>query len=739
MLCDVDFKNSYSTGYEEPKEFFTEALLESSKFDLGLGFFSSSGIRSLAHGFAVFIANGGEMRVVINHILSEEDKNAIEKGEKNIKIDFEESILSDVKKLTRTLSKEGEQFFNCLSYLISINRIQFVATISTNGGLGHDKYGIFTDEKGNKTAFVGSVNFSQSALELNGETITVFSSPRDKERILEYQALFEESWVKDTPHLIHIPIESVKTHLSGNFPPKTLNELLQNGVSLREISTPECRHIDIPPRPLSKRLIEKLEQKECSPRFPFPKERSIQKDAYNAWINNNKQGIFAMATGSGKTVTALNCLLRQYKENGFYKAIIAVPTQALAIQWQKEVEAFNFRNIVSTYFDKDWRETVLRYTTRSLVDSNKDIIIITTFNTLNRKDLQTFIAKTKGIDSFLFIADEAHNIGAKSSLNHLPLDIKWRIGLSATPERIYDEGGSEQLYAFFNSYPPLYSYRYTMRQAIDDGILCHYDYEPIFVELTQDEMDRYEKITSQLRKFIDGESGKYKDGAEKLLLKRKRIVHKAANKKIALSNLLEGLKVKDSLNYTFVFVPEGYESRDYSTMDYFGIDENDIHIIDEYAQMFKDEGYSYHQYISGLDDAPSILENFAKGNIQILLSMKCLDEGVDIPRAEHAIFCSSTGNPRQFVQRRGRVLRKSPGKEKAKIWDLVVLPPNISDSMESVERNLFLGEVKRIVNFASLADNQIKIIFGELKDICERLHIPVLELLEQENNQYIIK
>ena len=189
------------------------------------------------------------------------------------------------------------------------------------------------------------------------------------------------------------------------------------------------------------------------------------------------------------------------------------------------------------------------------------------------------------------------------------------------------------------------------------------------------------------------------------------------------------------MDYTFVFVPEGYEP-DYSINDSYNINQDDVHIIDEYAQMFKEHGYSYHKYISGLDDAPSILQNFADGDIQILLSMKCLDEGVDIPRAEHAIFCSSTGNPRQFVQRRGRVLRKCKGKEKAKIWDLIVTPPNILDESNSIERNLFLNEVKRIINFAALADNQIDILYGKLLAYCEALRINLFDLLDKENNNY---
>lgn len=733
MLSDVLFKHSYSSGYDEPKDFFTEALIESSTFDLGLGFFSSSGIRSLAYGFALFIANGGKMRVVMNNILSKEDKAVIENGQKHLVEDFENNILFDIKKLIKTFSKEDEHFFRCISYLISVHRIEFVATISTKGGIGHDKYGIFKDEKGNRVAFIGSANFSQSALELNGETITVFTSPNDDNRISEYQILFDKSWENDTPHLIHVPIENVKTFIREKYTEVTIADLLNEGINLRENigidnKTNNCK-------PISRRILDKIELKEQEPRFPFPEERKIQIDAYKAWMKNGKNGVFAMATGSGKTVTALNCIRKQYKENGFYKAIIVVPTQALAIQWEKEAQSFNFQNIISTHSEKEWKNILNRFITRSLLDSKKNIILITTYATFNRIDIQSFLKRVRGVDTFIYVADEAHNIGSQNSLKHLPEMIKWRIGLSATPERIYDDLGSERLYDFFNSRPPEYTYRYTMKQAIEEGILCHYDYYPIFIELTSSEMNEYERISEQLRKFIDSDTGKYKSDAEKLLLKRKRIIHKAENKKIAISSLLEDLKQKHKLDYTFVFVPEGYEP-DYSINDSYKIDKEDIHIIDEYAQMFKERGYSYHKYISGLDDAPNILKSFADGDIQILLSMKCLDEGVDIPRAEHAIFCSSTGNPRQFVQRRGRVLRRCKGKDKAKIWDLIVIPPNILVETNSIERNLFFNEVKRIVNFAALADNQIDILYGELQAYCEALRIDLFDMLDKENNNY---
>ena len=728
MLRDCKFELSYSSGLQHgPKEFFTEALIESKSFDLGLGFFSTSGIRCLAYGFALFIANGGRMRVVINHILSEQDKLAIERGQSGIIDSFEDKILNNVTQLCSTLSRQDEQFFNCFSYLISVDRIEFVATVSTQGGLGHDKYGVFTDERGNKVAFSGSANFSQTAMELNSETITVFTSWQSPEYVKDLETKFNDNWHEDNDHLIHIPISKVTSYIKDKFGSVKLKNLLDREIDLRDVNEIDSSD-PITSQPLPEYLVKKIEFKEQEPRFPFPSERSIQIDAYKAWIENDRNGIFAMATGSGKTVTALNCLLKQYQETGFYKAIIVVPTRALALQWE----------VVSTHTEKDWKNLLSRYTTKSLLNQRKNIVVITTYATFIRKYIQDFIRSTKGIESFVFIADEAHNLGATGPIKHLPHSIKYRIGLSATPERIYDEGGSKKLYDFFNSEPPKYTYRFTMKDAIwksDPPILCHYEYYPLFVSLTPDEMEQYNIITEKLRKFIDPLTGKYKKDAEMLLMARKRIIHKAANKKLKVAELLDEQKKKGNLDYTFVFVPEGYEP-DYAEIDDYDIDKEDIHIIDEYSQMFRERKYSYHQYISGLDDAPSILESFERGDIQILLSMKCLDEGVDIPRAQNAIFISSTGNPRQFIQRRGRVLRTCKGKDMAYIWDLIVMPPDISESASTVERSLFTGEVKRILNFAALADNKIDILYGELKRVCDSLNIPMFDLLDTEEEQY---
>ena len=578
MLKECDFALMYSTGYNhEPKEFFTEALIESKSFDLGLGFFSSSGIRCLAYGFAIFIANGGKMRIVINHILSEQDKTAINNGQNGNFDDFEEKILNNIEQLCNTLSREDKQFFRCLSYLIAHKRIEFVATISTQGGLGHDKYGVFTDESGNKVAFAGSANFSHTAMELNGESIQAFTSWKDKDRVTELESIFESTWKGDTPHLKHIPLNKVTTFVRNKFGEMELHGLIEEEINLHDDLKEYNAEKTIMSKPLSDRLLQKIKLKEQEPRFPYPEKRHIQVEAYQAWRDNNKQGIFAMATGSGKTVTALNCLLEESKQNRTYKAIIVVPTQALALQWEDAAKGFNFQDVLSTHTNKEWKKDLSRYTTKCLLNSNRNLILITTYATFIRKTVQEFVSKTKGIENFVFIADEAHNLGSRGPLKHLPTKIKYRIGLSATPERAYDEVGSRKLYEFFNSMPPKYTFCFTMKQAIEEGILCRYNYHPIFVPLTYTELEEYTRITEHLRRFIDAETGKYKKDAEMLLMKRKRIIHKAQNKKIEVSRLLKTLSKEKELKYTFVFVPEGYEP-DYADVDDYRIDDNDIHI-----------------------------------------------------------------------------------------------------------------------------------------------------------------
>ena len=736
---DIKFPitSQYSSDSEHiPLEFYEDAIPKAKTMDMVLGYFSSNAIKTLCLGFSEFIYLGGSLRIVTNHQLTEEDKNNlltdVEVKNENRIID----IFQDLKLLKEELGPFGQHFFDCLKYLMKQNRLVILPVMHKPNAMAHYKKIILFDGE-NYLYVSGSANFTSAGIIKNGESFIVDKSwggETEKQRIEQERKNFELIFEKKHTSYDYLNPEDVKgiiRHIGNDL---TELELLEKAAKMINHFSHSAKIKKV----IDRREIEfntLLEEIETKPRFPFPVERHIQKDAYAAWIENDRKGIFAMATGSGKTVTALNCVLKRYFDDGYYKTIITVPTQALAIQWEQEVKSFHFQNIISTHTEKNWKDILRRYSTRSIFDQNKNIIIITTYATFNRNEIQTFINSTKGIDSFIYIADEAHNTGSPISLKKLPRKINQRIGLSATPERIYDESGSGEMYQFFDSYPPSYSYRYTMKQAIDDNILCHYNYHPIFVELTEIEMAEYKKITDKLRRYLDSETGGYKKEAEMLLLQRKRIVHKAENKKAALTTLLDSFHINHKLNFTFVFVPEGYEP-DYSESDSHSIDEDDMHIIDEYAEIFKFRKYKYYKFIGGIEDTQLVLKNFAEGHIDVLLAMKCLDEGVDIPRTQNAIFCSSTGNPRQFVQRRGRVLRRSEGKDKAQIWDLIVIPPNIYGEINSIERNLFTSEVKRIVNFASLADNQVDILYGELNDLCEHLNINLFDILEKENEQY---
>lgn len=314
----------------------------------------------------------------------------------------------------------------------------------------------------------------------------------------------------------------------------------------------------------------------------------------------------------------------------------------------------------------------------------------------------------------LLIADEAHNMGGGLVAKRLN-DIKYlrRIGLSATPDRQFDEEGNLRLMSFFGCNKE-YTFEYSMAEAIKNKALCKYYYYPHLVKLTQDEMSQYIELSKKIAKIINRTDNDSREILKRLLLKRKQIIHKAENKKKEFEAILkEHLNKTGSLKYTLVYVPEGNRLDD-QTADIFDTeerikdDEDTLHLIDEYTRIVRnlDPHIVVRQFTSESSDRDSMLSDFANGNIDVLTSMKCLDEGVDVPRSELAIFCASTGNPRQFIQRRGRVLRTHKDKRYAIIHDLVVIPEtNFDSGCYELEKSLVSIEIKRVRDFALLSEN----------------------------------
>ena len=733
----------------EPVGFFSDCLCNATRFDLMLGFFSSSAISILANGFATFLYNGGKMRLIINDILTENDKNAIAKG-----INSEMSLpyfdLSDIENIYETLSERDKHFFDCISWLIRNNRIE-IKIISPQEGLGisHTKSGVFYDGI-NVVGFDGSCNFSRTALIDNIESLTVSCDWDGKIELAKINAIqkeFEEIVQEKDDTVSYISVENIKTQLANVAGEKSLTDLLESEYNILQKQSQHITSTSIH-KALEKAkdrleaIIEKVKNTNnrkststtSTPCFPYPSgPREYQIAAFENWKSNKQKGLFAMATGTGKTITSLNCLLEIYKKSGCYKALILVPTITLVEQWEKECAKFNFTNVIkvcSKY--SGWQTSLanIRMLELSNPDNKQSYIIISTYASFIRPD--NFIELNQlPKKRLLLVADEAHNMGGGRIVKRLN-DIKYlrRIGLSATPERQFDEDGNIHLMDFFGC-DNSYTFEYSMEEAIRKGALCKYYYYPHLVKLTDDEMAEYVELSYRIAKIINREDDDSKEILKRLLLKRKQIIHKARNKQDIFQNILkEHLNKTGTLKYTLVYVPEGNKPDDYTadifdSYDMINDDEDTVHLINEYTSIVRDldSHIVVRQFTYESSDRDAMLKDFANGSIDVLTSMKCLDEGVDVPRSELAIFCASTGNPRQFIQRRGRVLRTHAEKRYAIIHDLVVIPDNNFDpSCQDIEKSLVANEIRRVRDFAVLSEN-CNDTLNVLDDILEQYQI----------------
>ena len=738
----------------EPIGFFSEALCNSTQFDIKLGFFSSSAINILSDGFATFLYNGGRMRMVINDVLSVEDQQAFMVGETDVMIPYFD--LQNIQEIKRTLSERDKHFFECLSWLVRNERLEIkIVAPKCGDGIAHSKCGVFTDGL-NRVAFEGSCNFSRTALIDNLESITAFcdwDGQGDICKIDDIAEDFERTFSGNDDSVLYLKADEVKAGIATNFEQKDLASLLkdeQNLISRRLVDNLPINVQAVLNK--AKRKVESIidrieiqsvhDNKTEIPHFPFDEPRAYQKQAYENWKNNGQKGLFAMATGTGKTLTSLNCLLNIYQKFHFYKALILVPTITLVDQWEEECERFHFRHIVKVSSkNPNWKSEIDAIKLKedfSISNEEPSFIIIATYASFAREpifqELVGFSKKT--CRQMLLIADEAHNMGSGRILDRLS-GVKFlrRIGLSATPERQFDDVGNRAIMDFFGCQNG-YTFEYSMQEAIDNGFLCRYKYYPHLVRLNDSEMNEYLRISLQLAKFYNSDSDSFPmsdDILKRLLLKRKRIVHKAKNKEeIFREIVMNRYSEKGNLKYTLVYVPEGAKPDD-NTSDMFDMSETVVNddytdsLIDTYTQIVQEvsKTTTVKKFTSDVKGRSEILEKYAKGEIEVLTSMKCLDEGVDVPRSEMAIFCASTGNPRQFIQRRGRILRKHPDKHMAIIHDLVVAP-EISRGQENynMERSLLKGELKRVRDFAVLSENA-DFAYAELEEILTYYNLPL--------------
>lgn len=671
-----------------PKQFYNEVLPDTKRYCRAVGFFSSTCFLEISYGIIKLVKNDGKMQLVTSPKLNEDDVAAIQKG-----YEAREKVYLRAFKRGMTLPQniDEKNRLNVLANLIEqgVLEIKIAVTDKPEISMYHEKIGLFIDDNDNKIAISGSMNESETAMSENFESFQVFCSwiDGDKERVNFCERDFESLWNNEE--------EKLKVY---DFP-----ELPQSFIQAYKTSTVSVESIKQEDKKLEfEKKLEENNTLDDSPLFfLFPPEirpRPYQKEAIANFINNGYQSLFAMATGTGKTLTSLFSADELCCHKKIDSILIIVPLKDLVDQWEKDIRKYFSGLVVTIRSGVEWKEKISEISILRMLregSPKEKIVAITTYDSFAMNDAK--ILSAIGENS-LIIADEVHKFGASSYSEKLPESITYRIGLSATPKRPYDEKGTRAVFDYFcSSEKP---YVFGIKEAIDADMLCHYNYYPIIVKLSDSEMEMYETISEKISRVaaIAKNSNEEDEYLQQLLKERHRIIERAENKKTFFLELMEE-ELKKYPNKTIVFCPDG--------VDDLGQDILLSYKIDLWSRM-RDKGkfIRMNEYVQGTER--KILDSFAVGGVDILFAKQRLNEGIDIPSARRAVFVASSTSEREFIQRRGRVLRKASGKKLAEIFDFIVVPPDDSSSDGSFIVN---NEINRAMDFALTADNYAEIEF----------------------------
>lgn len=687
-LSTLVLQPEYRTDQDYPvQDFYVPCLERSQLYRRAVGYFTSEGLALASKGLAAFLRKDGSVRLVASPILSPDDVEAMNKGYAAREEAVARALLRPLQPLEDAVAHDR---LSALAWLIAEGRVEIRLAVrcGANGrvlhGLYHEKIGIFSDACGNAVAFTGSSNETVGGLISNFESIDVFTSWNDPaERVQRKIANFERLWTNSTHGLLVL-----------DFPEAARQRLLELRSSARPHQDPEEETRSRGPRLGMDTLTP------STPRMPDSLQlRSYQKEAIQAWFSARGRGLFKMATGTGKTITALSALTKLWEalsaKNQKLVVVIICPYRHLVTQWADECAEFNISPLRCFESRSRW-VTELDHDLLALQFGTRQFLpVVTTNSTFSTPTFQERLGRIE--TQLLVIADEVHNLGSGAFQRLLPDHAQYRLGLSATPERWYDESGTEALRRYFGSVV----FEYGLKRAIAAGALTPYNYYPVLVELTPDEADEYFGLSREIAQRFAQEDAQWgEDRALKfLLLKRARLLANARNKLDALRGLMQPLR--DSTHNLFYcgdgeveYTPEDRDIRQLEAV---------LRLLGREFGM-KVNSYTAETYLSERDQ---LREEFASGELQGLVAIRCLDEGVDIPETHRAFILASSTNPKQFIQRRGRVLRRAPGKEFAEIYDFIVTPPSEAgdDQAFNIDRKLLKRELQRFVEFAMLARN----------------------------------
>lgn len=435
-------------------------------------------------------------------------------------------------------------------------------------------------------------------------------------------------------------------------------------------------------------------------------ERPYQHDAIRSWTQAGGQGILNMATGTGKTITSLLAAAHARRAlDDRLALIVAVPYQHLVEQWASDVRDFGANPIMAFESRKSWQEDLQREILEFNNSARDSLVVITTHRTFASEPFQRELERLSGAEKML-IADEVHHLGAPHLRQGLPQSIPLRLGLSATPERWYDDEGTNALFRYFGDG---IAFEYSLQKAIDNGSLCEYYYVPHIVELTADEEEEYLRLSNKIAKLAASLDDGLEDadiqsepGLKQALFKRARLLGTAEGK---LKRLTQLLQHQEDVEHTLVYCGDGSVDDELS-----GRTKRHVDATVEVLRRDLDVRGRRFTARESQDERQELLQRFSDGDLEALVAIRCLDEGVDVPSTRTAYILASSTNPRQFVQRRGRILRTAENKPYAVIHDFIVAPPKRIFQDESseefpTERSLIEKELRRVNLFAESARN----------------------------------
>lgn len=705
MLRDLNLAMRYrSSAHNLLRDFYVPCLRAAVRYDRAVGFFSSHALSAAAAGLPSFIAANGKMRLITSPELSPEDVAAIRAGYRAREAVVEEAL---VRVLERDYPDPVRERLGFLAWMVAEGQLEIKIAIVVDEdeiGIYHEKTGVFEDSGGDRVAFEGSANESYGGLAANFEAISVYRSwvPEDHERLAFVADDFERLWDDTTPNLaVH------------QFPEAARRSLLRLLPSRRPWRDPE--------------LASPEEEMPGSAGLALPpglELRDYQKEAIDAWMKAGGRGILAMATGTGKTLTALSLTTRlaqaAREANGSLFLLVLCPYQHLVTQWATDARAFGMNPILCFRSRLAWQDELAATIGDVARGYTPFTAAIATYATFQTDAFKEILARAPS--NSLLVADEVHNVGAARLRACLPDQVRFRLGLSATPERWLDETGTSAIAAYFG---PIV-YEIDIDEAIRRGALTPYEYYPVAVELEDEEVEVYLDLTEQIARLVGAGPIDWSDDSDnlqlkQLLIRRARLLATAQNKLAALEEIMSGRR---GTSFNLVYCGDGRVEDPLSG--------EEVRQVDAVVKLLgRKLGMSVNSYTAetSVEEREDLRARFGAGSLQALVAIRCLDEGVDIPETRNAFILASSSNPRQFIQRRGRVLRLSPetGKTKSAIWDFVVAPPTdvISSDTRRVERRLVEGELRRVALFARAALNgpQALAALDEIRDRYDLLHI----------------